>query len=241
MAVALSVQMVSFAYSGRPVLHDVCFDIGEGETVLLLGPNGAGKTTLFSLISGLFHPASGHVEIAGERLRPGRNEALKRLGIVFQAQTLDLDLTVMQNLLYAAALHGLPRSTARPRIEENLVRMGLRERAGERVRNLNGGHRRRVEIVRASLHDPDILILDEPTVGLDIPTRKEFVRDLHAQSRSILWATHLIDEVLPGDRVIVLHQGRVVGDGTPDELIRETAVSDLAGAYAKLTSMETAA
>jgi len=227
---ALAVHELGFDYGQKVALDNVSLDIQTGELVILLGPNGAGKTTLFSLICGLFAPARGSISINGHTLLK-RSEALAPLGIVFQSQTLDLDLSVRQNLLYFCALHGLPRATASKRINHALKRMDLHNRAHDKVRTLNGGHRRRVEIIRATLHEPSILLLDEPTVGLDIPTRAElvdYVRELPGtQGCAVLWATHLIDEIRDTDRVALLHTGKMHHDGIAQRLLAENQVTDL--------------
>lgn len=227
---ALDVRDLGFDYGSKVALNNVTLSIEPGELVILLGPNGAGKTTLFSLICGLFAPARGSISINGQSLL-NRSEALAPLGIVFQSQTLDLDLSVQQNLLYFCDLHGLPRKSARSRINDALKRMDLHTRAHDKVRTLNGGHRRRVEIIRATLHEPDILLLDEPTVGLDIPTRAElldYVRELPAtHGCAVLWATHLIDEIHDTDRVALLHAGKKHHDGIAQQLITTNNVADL--------------
>ena len=152
---------------------------------------------------------------------------------MFQAQTLDLDLSVEQNLLYFCDLHGLERREARPRIDRALDRMDLGARRKDKIRSLNGGHRRRVEIARATLHDPRILLLDEPTVGLDIPTRSELINYLHDLPErhhcALLWATHLVDEIEATDRVLILHEGRIHRDGLAADLIAKSDSDDLAG------------
>jgi len=236
---ALQITGLGFDYAGKLALNNVNLNIAKGELVILLGPNGAGKTTLFSLICGLYSPASGAITINGQSLH-NRAEALAPLGIVFQAQTLDLDLTVQQNLAYFCDLHGLPRTTARSRIKEALHRMDLQQRANDKVRTLNGGHRRRVEIIRATLHHPSILLLDEPTVGLDIPTRAEllnYVRALPAtQGCAVLWATHLIDEIHDTDRVAVLHGGNLHHDGIAQQLLQDNHATDLPALMQSLNS-----
>ncbi len=238
-AVALRVEHLGFSYGGKPALEDVDFSVRAGEFKVLLGPNGAGKTTLFSLITRLYDSREGAIFVDGENLRRRSGPALARMGVVFQQPTLDLDLTVRQNLLYHAALHGMAKRQALRRAEVELARLNMAERAGERVRHLNGGHRRRVEIARALLHEPALLLLDEPTVGLDVPTREDIVRHVHRLSAenniAVLWATHLIDEVRDGDHVIVLHKGRVRADGAVGEVIAGAGAADIAGAFAALT------
>ena len=236
---ALQLQSLSYAYGRKKALDAVDLTIHRGETVILLGPNGAGKTTLFSLISGLFSQRDGRIAIAGKDRTEAGAAALAPLGIVFQAQTLDLDLSVGQNLQYFCALRGIEPTIAKQRIDTELARFKMSDRINDKVRSLNGGHRRRVEIARAVLHQPQILLLDEPTVGLDIPTRRELIDDLHQRSTengsALLWATHLIDEAIDTDRILVLHEGRIVADGSIESLTSQTGTDDLAGAFAALT------
>jgi ABC-2 type transport system ATP-binding protein len=225
-------------YGRRPALDDVSLAVRPGELVALLGPNGAGKTTLFQLLSGLFTPDAGEVEVMGHDMRRDPIPALAGLGIVFQQTTLDPELSVTANLLFHTVLHGLPRGCARARIRRELQRIGLADRAGDRVRTLSGGNRRRVELARALLHAPRVLLMDEATVGLDPGSRRDLislvrkVRD--EQAIAILWATHLCEEAAGADRVVVLHRGKVLRDTTPAAMLAEAGVAELEEAFIRL-------
>jgi ABC-2 type transport system ATP-binding protein len=217
----IEVKNLSYSYGAKKALEDVSFSVEAGQFCALLGPNGAGKSTLFNLLTRLFTSPSGHIVIAGHNLKSAPRDALGKLGIVFQQSTLDLDLTVRQNLSYFAALHGISGKAASVRIETCLNELNMVERADEKARSLNGGHRRRTEIARALIHNPSVLLLDEPTVGLDAAARAsitEHVHRLSANGTTVLWATHLTDEVGDADRLIVLHQSRTLADGITEEI-----------------------
>jgi ABC-2 type transport system ATP-binding protein len=235
---ALSVESLSHAYGARRALHDVTFAIQPATFTVLLGLNGAGKSTLFSLVTRLFGTQRGTIHIFGHDVARAPGEALRLLGVVFQPRTLDLDLSVRQNLLYHAALHGIGARDARERADKVLGRIGLSDRARDKVRDLSGGQMRRIEIARALLHEPRLLLLDEPTVGLDIKSRADMldhVRRLVAEERvTALWATHLIDEVADGDDVIVLHQGRLLAHGAVPRVVADQNASDIRGAFTAL-------
>lgn len=218
----LSVSEVSYAYGPKEALKNVSFEVAPEAFCALLGPNGAGKSTLFALLTRLFVSSSGRIEIAGADLARNPGAALARVGVVFQQPTLDLELSVRRNLTYAAALHGLSGREAERRIDTALDRLAMRERAGEKARSLNGGHRRRTEIARALLHQPDVLLLDEPTVGLDPASRQAITDHVHGlcveQGLTVLWATHLVDEVRDDDALIILHRGEILARGTAAEI-----------------------
>ena len=239
---ALQIASVSHSYGKRKALDNVSFTVAQGSFSVLLGLNGAGKSTLFSLITRLFVTRTGTIEIFGFDVTRDSGEALRRLGVVFQARTLDLDLSIMQNLTYHAALHGIGPQEAKARSKILLTQIGLADREKDKTRSLSGGQMRRVEIARALLHSPNMLLLDEATVGLDIKARADIighVRERVANERlSVLWTTHLIDEVAREDDVIVLHKGQILAAGKAFEIIAKTDTSDMRSAFAKLTGAE---
>ncbi len=242
--IALSIENLSFSYGGKKALDQLGFSINSGECTLLLGPNGAGKSTLFSLITRLYDSHEGQIELCGFNVKQQTRQALAKLGVVFQQTTLDMDLSVMQNLRYHTSLHGLGRKVALQRIQQELERLNMYERRFEKIRQLNGGHRRRVEIARALLHKPALLLLDEPTVGLDVPSRLaivEYVHQLVAEEKlAVLWASHLIDEIYPEDHLIVLHKGQIKAKGTVDEVLQTTETTSIKDAFYSLTQGEQA-
>lgn len=238
---ALDVSAVNYWYGQKQVLADISFSIAPGRFAVLLGLNGAGKTTLFSLISHLYDARHGTVRIFGHDVSREPGEALRRLGIVFQARTLDLDLSVYQNLSYHASLHGIGRPEALSRIGTLLAQIDMSDRLHEKARSLSGGQMRRIEIARALLHRPPLLLLDEATAGLDIHSRAEIlaiIRELViAEGISVFWATHLIDEVEDSDHVVILHKGRVLADGTVDDVVRSCGANSIREAFAMLSGV----
>ena len=229
-------------YGSIRAVDGVSFAAFAAEFIVLLGPNGAGKTTLFQLLSGLFVPDSGCIEIMGQNMVRNPVPALAKLGIVFQQPTLDLELTVTGNLLFHAGLHGISHAVAKPRIDKELARLGLAERAHDKTSQLSGGNRRRVELARALLHDPRMLLMDEPTVGLDPASRRDLLKLILSlrteRSVAVLWATHLCDEVSDADRVIVLHQGKVLADTTPAKLIADSGTATIEQGFLAMTGSQ---
>jgi ABC-2 type transport system ATP-binding protein len=236
----LRVEDARKSYGAVKALDGVTLALNPGELVALLGPNGAGKSTLIQLLTGLFVPDGGRIAIDGLDIRRDLVGALARLGVVFQQPTLDLDLTVEANLRFHARLHGLDRRRGRARIGEELGRVGLAAEARHLCRTLSGGNRRKVELARALVHEPKVLIMDEPTVGLDPASRRSLLEHVLSLCRErelgVLWATHLVDEAEAATRVLVLHRGRLVAEGPPADLVRKTGQATLAGAFIELTS-----
>ena len=235
----LNATGIDKSYGTRKALNGVDITIESGEFVALLGPNGAGKTTLFQLLTGLFVPDAGKIHIAGINILKNAVPALAGIGVVFQQPTLDLDLSVIDNLRFHASLHGLNKNEARVRIDEELGKLKLTDRSKDQARSLSGGQRRRVELARALLHRPQFLLMDEPTVGLDPSSRRDllsYVLQLRQERQmAVLWASHLVDEAEQADRVIVLHKGEVLATGAPDRLVKETGMNDLHDAFVFIT------
>jgi ABC-2 type transport system ATP-binding protein len=237
---ALEVAGVGFAYGQRQALQEVSFSVTPGTFAALLGPNGAGKSTLIALLTRLYDLQRGDIQVMGCSLRQQPRQALAQLGVVFQQSTLDLDLSVEQNLRYHAALHGMAKPLARARIDEELARQQLAERRHDKVHDLNGGHRRRVEIARALLHRPRLLLLDEASVGLDPSSRlalnchvRQLCRD---DDLAVLWTTHLLDEVQASDELLILNRGRLVAQGLASRIGADDV--SLAATFERLTASE---
>jgi ABC-2 type transport system ATP-binding protein len=238
-APALSVAGVSHAYGTRKALDDVTLTVEQGQFTALLGLNGAGKTTLLSLVTRLFDTRTGSISVLGNRIDRDPGAALRQLGVVFQARTLDLDLSVKDNLLFHAALHGIGGREARQRMLQVLEDVSLANRKGDKARLLSGGQMRRVEIARALLHRPRLLVLDEPTVGLDVESKLAIVTHVRTLVRqhgvAVLWTTHLLDEIEPSDNVVILHQGKRMAAGLLSDVVAQTGADSLRGAFASLT------
>ncbi|MDE2577309.1 MAG: ATP-binding cassette domain-containing protein [Hyphomicrobiales bacterium] len=236
---ALAVEHLSHSYGARKALDDVSFVLRRGAFAALLGLNGAGKSTLFSLVTRLFVARTGEISVLGHDVNREPGEALRRLGVVFQQRTLDLDLSVMQNMVYHAALHGIGAREAQRCGAAALEKVAMADRAGDKARDLSGGQMRRVEIARALVHEPTLVILDEPTVGLDVNARADIIAHVRKLVRddglSVLWTTHLIDEIAPTDDVLVLHRGKLLAQGNAQQIMAQTGTGDVGAAFVALT------
>lgn len=236
---ALTVRQLSKSFGARKAVDAVKLSVATGEFVALLGPNGAGKTTLFQILSGLYTADSGSAAVFEADISTTPLAALAQLGIVFQQPAIDLDLTVAANLQFQTDLHGIARAEARARIARWLDRFKLAERANEPVRNLSGGNRRKVELARALLTEPKLLLMDEATVGIDPASRVQILADVKALCRErnlgVLWATHLVDEAEAADRVVVMVKGQIRFDGMAAELMQQEGQTTLTDAFLRLT------
>lgn len=241
---ALIVNGVSHSFGEYQALDNVSLSVPKGTFTVLLGLNGAGKSTLFALITRLYDNITGEIRILGHDVRRRPTDALRHLGVVFQSKTLDSDLSLTQNLLYHAALHGLSRREAKKRALEALAVVGLSDRGEEKVRNLSGGQARRVEIARCLLHKPGCLLLDEATVGLDLGSRESVVQIVRSlvqrEGLGVLWATHLIDEIQPTDQIVLLHRGKVLYTGSVPGLLATANANNIRDAFRVLTGTKTA-
>tara|TARA_B100000989_G_scaffold276193_1_gene236290 strand:- start:6941 stop:7669 length:729 start_codon:yes stop_codon:yes gene_type:complete len=239
---ALAVKNISHFFGKFCALDNISFEIQEGDFTVLLGLNGAGKTTLYSLITRLYSFVSGSIEIYNYNLKEKPTDALKNIGVVFQQPTLDLDLSVKENLEYHSSLHGMTKITSKKRIKSELERIGMQQQINSKIRSLSGGQRRRVEIARSLLHNPKLLLLDEPTVGLDIDSRQNIIRHVKNLCKNsklaVLWATHLIDEIDRGEKVIIINKGKILIKGDSEDVIKRAKVKNIKDAFNKLVGIK---
>ncbi len=221
----IEIKNLSFRYKNREALKGISFSVRQGEIFGLLGPNGSGKTTLFRILSTLFFPSSGAVSVCGFPLGEKNKMIREKIGVVFQSPSLDSKLTAAENLMHQGRLYGIAGPELKKRIGEALKKFGLSERRNERVEKLSGGLKRRVELAKGLLHRPALLILDEPSTGLDPGARLDlwnYLQSLRQESQvTIVVTTHLMDEAERCDRIAILNEGVLVGLGTPDQLKKE--------------------
>jgi ABC-2 type transport system ATP-binding protein len=235
----LRIDALTKRYGERIAIGGLSLVVPTGQFVALLGPNGAGKSTLFQVLTGLFAADEGDISVAGISMRQHAAQALRHIGVVFQQQALDLDLSVRRNLQFQSDLQGLPKAIARERIAQGCERFGLTPDLDRAARELSGGNRRKVELIRALLHQPDLLLMDEATVGLDPKSRRDLLAGLQgevkARGASVLWATHWVEEAEQAHRVIVLHKGKLLADGTPAAVAQSLGGATLEDAFIKAT------
>jgi ABC-2 type transport system ATP-binding protein len=221
-APALEAEGLSFSYGERQALRDISFAIARGEVFGFLGPNGGGKTTLFRILSTLIPTQSGRARVLGRDLAGDTIEIRRKMGVVFQHPSVDGKLTVLENLQHHGRLYGISGRHLKERAATMLDSLSLTSRAGDLVETLSGGMRRRVELAKAMLHQPELLLLDEPSTGLDPMARREFFGNLEQLSRrdgvTIVLTTHHMEEAERCDRIAMLHQGRLVACAVPGEL-----------------------
>ncbi|MFQ5663578.1 MAG: ABC transporter ATP-binding protein, partial [Terriglobia bacterium] len=219
---AIEVDQLTHAYGARTALQEVTCTVPPGEIFGLLGPNGSGKTTLFRILATLLSPTGGRARIFGDDVTQHPLAVRRRIGVVFQSPSLDGKLTAAENLRHQGHLYGLHGKELRHQVDEMLARINLADRRDERVEKLSGGLRRRLEIAKGLLHRPQLMLLDEPSAGLDAGARRDLrvylrqLRDLHGVT--VFLTTHLMDEAESSDRLGILDPGRLVGLGSPEAL-----------------------
>jgi ABC-2 type transport system ATP-binding protein len=218
----IQVENLTHKYGDRTALNRINFEVQKGEIFGLLGPNGGGKSTLFRILSTMMVPTEGRAVLAGYDVERDPGAVRRQVGVVFQSQSLDKALTVKENLRAQGHLHGLSGADLRGRMERAMERLGLLDRRKDLVETLSGGLRRRVEIAKALLHKPQVLLMDEASTGLDPAARRELSRHVEtlrdAEGVTILLTTHILEEADRCDRLVLLHQGNIVAQGTPHEL-----------------------
>jgi ABC-2 type transport system ATP-binding protein len=221
----IRVEDIRHSYGKRTALNGISFAVDEGEIFGLLGPNGSGKTTLFRILSTLMLPTSGRAVVSGFDATKQADEVRRRIGVVFQAKSVDLKLTSAENLWHQGHLYGLRGAKLKSRIQEMLERVALAGRAKDKVETFSGGMQRRVELAKGLMHRPSVLLLDEPTTGLDPGARRDlwlYLDELRTREKvSIIVTTHLMEEAEHCDRLAILNLGEIVGLGTPAALRNE--------------------
>lgn len=215
---AIAVSQLTHRYGDRVAVDELSLEVHPGEIFVFLGPNGSGKTTLFRVLSTLIPLQSGSVSILGCDLSRDTNRLRQQLGVVFQAPSLDKKLTVLENLYYQGRLYGLPVDQLKERALEMMSALGIAERSSDLVDSLSGGLRRRVELAKGLLHGPKLVLLDEPSTGLDPGARADlwhYLKNLQGQGVTIVLTTHLLEEAERADRIAIMHRGKLAALDTP--------------------------
>jgi ABC-2 type transport system ATP-binding protein len=236
----ISAQAVTKKFGELTAVDDISFDVHRGEIFAFLGPNGAGKSTTIKMMTTMLRPTSGTIKLNNHDVAKEQDSARKAFGIVFQDPSLDEELSAYENMYLHATLYATPKSERAARIKELLELVELWKRKDSMVKTFSGGMRRRLEIARGLLHEPKILFLDEPTLGLDTQTRNlmwEYVRRLaRDKGMTIFFTTHYLDEAEDvADRIAIIDHGKIVARGTTPELTKQTGTKTLEQAYLKLT------
>ncbi|HET7060491.1 MAG TPA: ATP-binding cassette domain-containing protein [Candidatus Saccharimonadales bacterium] len=241
---AISAKSVSKRFGDIIAVDDISFDVKKGEIFAFLGPNGAGKSTTIKMLTTMLRPSAGELRLAGHDVAKERDSARKAFGIVFQDPSLDEELSAYENMDLHAVLYGIPKERRKQRIRELLELVELWSRQDSMVKTFSGGMRRRLEIARGLLHEPKVLFLDEPTLGLDTQTRNlmwDYVSKLsHEKGMTIFFTTHYLDEAEEvAEKIAIIDHGKIVARGTAQSLAKQTKTKNLEAAYLKLTGKMT--
>lgn len=236
----IEVKNLVMKFGDFTAVDNITFSVNKGEVFGFLGPNGAGKTTTIKILTTLLDKTAGDVILGGKSIDEDKLAIRKMFGIVFQDQSLDDDLTAFENMELHAMLYDEPKEKRIPKIQELFELVDLADRQGDLVRNFSGGMKRRLEIARALIHEPEILFLDEPTLGLDPQTRNhiwEYIKNLNEKKgMAVFFTTHYMEEASRmADRVAIIDHGKIVEEGKPAELIAKTGTENLEDAFIKLT------
>ncbi len=240
---SISVENLTVKFGEFTAVNSISFSVPKGQIFAFLGPNGAGKTTTIKVLTTLLRKTGGQVNIHGVSIDGAQNKVRKLFGIVFQDQSLDDDLTAFENMEFHGLLYGEPKEKRRAKIDELFKLVDLEDRKHDLVRSYSGGMKRRLEIARALVHEPSILYLDEPTLGLDPQTRNhiwDYIKKLNKEKgMTIFFTTHYMEEAARmADRIAVIDHGKIISTGTPQQLVESTGSSNLEDAFIKLTGHE---
>ncbi len=239
----IEVDGLTKSFNGLTAVDKISFGIDKGEVVAFLGPNGAGKSTTIKMLITVLKPTEGHVKVNGYDVRSQQNDVRKSIGVVFQDVSLDDDLTAYENMEYHAVLYKIPKRERRERITELLEYVGLADRQGDFVKTFSGGMKRRLEIARGLLHEPEVLFLDEPTLGLDVQTRSflwSYIKKLNAaKETTIFFTTHNIDEAeKTANKIFIIDRGKIIASGTSAAIKEQTGTESLEKAFLALTGYD---